>query len=335
MAMKYHPDKNPGDKSAEDHFKEAARAYEVLSDPEKRSRYDRFGEAGVNGHAGQGFADVDDIFSAFGDIFGDFFGGGGQRTRQGHRPRRGADLRYVLEIELIDVVNGVEKPIEFKGEQSCEHCSGSGAEPGTEPETCPSCEGAGQVIRRQGFFQMSTPCPQCHGQGKIIRVPCKDCHGKGRTLIKRKLNVAIPAGVDNGNQLRLAGEGEEGFLGGPTGDLYVEVQIKSHKNFERHGTDLLSSLEVSYLQALLGADVEVPTLEGKETLAVSAGTNSGDLTRLKSKGLPSLKSSHRGDILYQVEVKIPKKLKKEEEKLLREIADLRGEAVRKAKKGFF
>ncbi len=335
MAMKYHPDKNPGNKEAEDKFKEAARAYEVLSNPEKRSRYDRFGEAGVNGPGGgAGFGDVDDIFSAFGDIFGDFFGGG-QRTR-GNRARRGSDLKYVVEVDYLEVLKGTEKDISFKINQDCQPCNGSGAEPGSTAETCPTCRGAGQVIRQQGFFQMATTCNQCGGTGQIIRVPCRKCHGKGKSLKEKKLKVNIPAGVDHGNQLRLSGEGETGSLGGGPGDLYVEIHLETNNDFEREGQHLIGKLRISYLHALLGATLEVKTLESPKELEIPAGASSGQLIRLEGEGLPSLRSTRRGDLVYALEIDFPKKLKKEEEKLLRDIAELKEEkGIKPPKKGFF
>ncbi len=337
LAMKFHPDKNPGDQEAEDKFKEAAEAYEVLSNSEKRVKYDRFGHSAPGGFGGgQGFHDVGDIFSAFGDIFGDFFGGtagGGRGRRNG--PRRGADLRYYLDIDLTDVLSGIKKQIEFDAESSCNKCSGSGAKPGTSPTTCNTCGGAGQVIRQQGFFQMASTCHSCKGQGQVITDPCVSCHGSGREKIHKKLMVNVPAGVDTGTQLRLTDEGEGGFKGGPAGDLYVEVRVKKHKVFERQAQTLFAKLEVTYIQALLGAEISVDTLEGTEKLKVPKGTNSGVLLKLETEGLPSIRSSRRGDIVYEVDVKIPKKLAKKEEELLREIASLKNEEVAENTKGIF
>ena len=335
LAMKYHPDKNPDNKDAENKFKEAARAYEVLGNPEKRSRYDRFGESGVDGYGhSAGFGDVNDIFSAFGDIFGDFFGGG-QRRQSRNRPRRGADLRYVLEVDLKEVLSGTKKEIGFDCEQTCEACSGSGAEEGTQVETCGTCGGQGQVVRQQGFFHMQTTCPTCSGQGTVIKNPCKVCRGSGRELIHRTLEIDVPAGIDNGTQLRLTGEGEAGHLGGPAGDLYVELSVKPHKDYYREGNDLISHLNMSYTEALLGTSIEVETLEGKETVDVPRGTATGEKLLLKGHGVPSLRGGPRGHLVYQVEVEFPQKLKKREEELLREIAELRGETVKKGGKGFW
>ncbi|MCB9026091.1 MAG: molecular chaperone DnaJ [Bdellovibrionaceae bacterium] len=335
-AMKFHPDKNPGNKEAEDQFKEAARAYEVLSDPDKRSRYDRYGEAGVNGGpSGHNFTNVEDIFSAFGDVFGDFFGGGFSQQQRNSRPRRGADLRYVQEIELKEVITGCEKVVEFKVEQSCSICKGTGAEKGTEPEICPNCEGSGQVVRRQGFFQMATPCQQCHGRGKIVRVPCLQCHGEGRELTNKKIKVSIPPGVDDGNQLRLAGEGEGGQLGGPAGDLYVELTIKPDKKIQRFGKDLFRELEISYLQAILGTTTHLEHFDEKLEIAVPKGSQFGDEVRIKGGGVPGLRSNNRGELILKLKVNTPKKVSKKEVELLAQLAEITGDNINKQKKGLF
>lgn len=341
MAMKYHPDQNPDDKEAENKFKEAAQAYEVLRDADKRARYDRFGHAGVNGGGGfgggaGGFHDVGDIFDAFGDIFGDFFGGGSRRgPRQRNRPRRGSDLRYYLEIDLEDVINGTKNEIDFDIEAPCDVCEGSGAKPGSGPEACGTCHGQGQVIRQQGFFQMATPCPTCAGSGEVIKDPCEKCKGQGRVPTHKKLRVNVPPGVDNGTQLRLSGEGEEGFRGGGAGDLYVEIRVRPHKTFRRQGDHLIARQEISYLQALLGSEIEVETLRGPQTLSIPRGTSTGDVLKIEDQGVPSIRSGRPGDLLFEVGVKMPKKLSKKEEKLLREIAEEKGEAVSPEKSGFF
>ena len=336
LAIKYHPDQNPGNQEAEEKFKEAAQAYEVLSNEEKRSRYDRFGHAGVNGNSGgAGFHDASDIFSAFGDIFGDFFGGGGQRRgSRSSRARRGSDLRYYLDVELSDVLNGGEREISFDSEQSCETCSGSGAKVGTSPKTCTTCGGAGQVVRQQGFFQMATPCGDCRGQGTVISDPCEDCSGRGRVLGHKKLNIKIPPGVDNGTQLRLSNEGEGGFLGGTPGDLFVEIRVHEHARFARRDQHLAAKQEISYLQALLGAEIEFETLDGVATVEIPKGSQASDIVRLTEKGVPSLRTGRRGDLHIELDVVIPKKLTKEEEQLLREIAELKGDKVSESK-GFF
>lgn len=341
LAMQYHPDKNPGNKEAEDKFKECARAYEVLSNKDMKARYDRFGHQGVDGSAGMRggphFQDVGDIFEAFGDIFGDFFGqGGGQRRRQSRTgPARGADLRYVMEINLKDVIDGIQNPIEFECEDTCQDCHGTGAEKGSKSETCPACHGAGQVVRSQGFFQMATTCSQCRGQGQIIKNPCKTCRGSGRTIVKRKLLVKVPPGVDTGTQLRLTGEGESGVRGGPAGDLFVELRVKPDPRFERDGEDLYAQLEISYIQALLGGDIEVETLRGPKTVHIPKVAQYAQQVRLSREGLPSLRSARIGDLIYVLKIVMPKKLTKDEEKLLRQIAQIKGQAVEQESSGFF
>lgn len=340
LAMQFHPDKNPGDKEAEEKFKEAAGAYEVLSDPQKRSQYDRFGHNAFGGGrgAGAGFQDVDDIFSHFGDIFGDFFGGGmaGGRQRRGrNEPRRGADLRYVTEITLKDVISGLEKEIEFDTEKNCDDCRGSGAEKGSQSTSCDTCGGSGQIVRQQGFFAMASTCPSCQGQGTVIKSPCKACRGKGRKAEHRKIRLNIPPGVDNGTRLRVATEGEGGYLGGPPGDLYVEIRVRPHNLFERHEDDLVGELNLSYLQMLLGAQVEVPTVTGVASLDVPRCTQPSDRLKLSGEGLPSLRGNRRGDIYFHVNVKLPEKLGKDEEKFLREIAKVQGLKVSAEGGGFF
>lgn len=339
LAMQYHPDKNPGNKEAEDKFKEAASAYEILSNPQKRQQYDTYGHRAFQGGGGfgsaGGFTDINDIFESFGDIFGDFFGGQQQRQGQRSNNRRGSDLRYLLEVKLEDVLEGTEKEISFETEDNCKPCAGTGADPKYGVETCGTCGGRGQVVRSQGFFQMATTCPTCRGNGKKIKKPCASCNGQGRVVAKRKLNVKVPAGVDNGTRLRVTGEGEGGYGTGPQGDLYVEVRIANHSTFEREGQNLFSEVKISYSQAILGTEVEVKTLEGKETLRVPHGTQSGVQLELSKKGLPSLRSPARGHIFYEVKIEIPKKLSPEEEQKLREIAELRGEKVSDKKKDFF
>jgi molecular chaperone DnaJ len=340
LAMQFHPDKNPGSKEAEEKFKEAATAYEILGNPEKRARYDRFGHAAFAQGGGRGFHDVEDVFSSFSDIFGDFFGNmggrpGGRRGRSNTGPARGNDLRYICEISLKEVMSGLERDIEFDTEQSCEECKGSGSAKGSETETCTNCGGAGQVISQQGFFAVATTCSACQGSGKIIRNPCQTCKGRGRTRVSKKIRVNIPAGVDNGTQLRVSGEGEGGHRSGPPGDLYVEVRVADHEHFERHGLDLLTRVEVSYIQALLGAEIEVETVTGKEKITLPPGTGNGERIRLEKHGVPSLRGSGRGSLYYEITVEFPEKMSKEEEKLLREIAKLRGEEVLPPKKGLF
>ncbi len=340
LAMKYHPDRNPGDKAAEDKFKEAAEAYDVLSHEEKRARYDRFGHAGVNGGFGgfgggagpQGFHDINDIFSAFGDIFSDLFGpnmgGPGRSTGRGRtRARRGADLRYRLEVDLKDVIAGAQREIQFETDEACKTCSGSGAKPGTSATTCLTCGGNGQVIRQQGFFTMATTCPTCRGEGVMVKDPCPDCKGRGRNPVKRKLSIQVPPGVETGTQLRLTGEGEAGMHGGPAGDLYVELSVKDDNRFERDGQTLHGEVTISYLQALLGSEVEVDTVTGRAKIAVHPGSHDGTEVHLQGEGVPSLRSGRRGDLVYHLKVEFPKKLTKKEDELLREIAREKGVEV--------
>lgn len=336
LAMQFHPDKNPGNKEAEEKFKECAGAYEILSNQDKRAQYDRFGHAAfANGRGGGGFSDAEDIFSHFGDIFGDLFGGGGRQSQRRSRnePRRGADLRYLTEIELKDVISGLEREIEFDTEENCKSCNGSGAEKGSDVQTCPTCHGQGQVVRSQGFFQMATTCPQCHGEGRIVKTPCKPCKGQGRVKSHRKIRMSVPPGVDNGTRLRVTGEGEGGYRGGPAGDLYVEIRVKEHELFERRGDDLFGQLHVPYVQMMLGAQVAAPTVTGEEKLEVPKGTHDGDTVKIAGQGLPSLRGSRRGDIYFQVNVDFPEKITKEEEKLLREIAKLRNLEVKSESSG--
>jgi molecular chaperone DnaJ len=340
MAMQFHPDKNPGNKEAEEKFKEAAAAYEVLSDSEKRSRYDRFGHQAFSGGGGggqHGFHDVEDIFAQFGDIFGDFFGmsSGGKRRRDPNQPRKGADLRYVMEISLENVVQGIEKEIEYDCDESCKDCHGSGSEKGSSVETCSTCGGHGQVVRAQGFFQMASTCPTCHGQGKVIKHKCRGCKGSGRTSKHRKIRVTIPAGVDSGTRLRVSSEGEGGHRGGPSGDLYVEIQVRDDERFERRDNDLISELKVSYIKAILGGEFEVDTVTGKETLMVPKASQVGDLIKLTGHGIPTLRGGRRGDIYYQINIDIPKKLDSEEEKLLKKIAEIRNEKASASGAGLF
>jgi molecular chaperone DnaJ len=338
LALKYHPDRNPGDKKAEERFKEAAEAYEVLHDKQKRQIYDQFGHAGLAGQGFHGFGDVGDIFSAFGDIFGDLFGFGdvfGMGRRGRSAARRGADLRYDLEISLKDAAFGTKVSIDVSRSEPCSACAGSGAEPGTSPKACSTCGGRGEVTRSQGFFSISTTCPRCHGEGSFIEQPCKKCKGIGQVAKKQKLEVTIPAGVDDASRLRLRGEGEAGQKGGPAGDLYVFIRITPHPFFNRHGDDLLYIAPVSFTQAALGATIEVPTLEGKTDLVVPRGTSGGTVFKLKGMGINHLHGRGRGDQLVQVDVQVPTQLTPEQEELLREYAKLSGENVADKKEGFF
>lgn len=321
MALKYHPDRNPNNREAEEKFKEASEAYEVLSDPEKRQIYDQYGHEGLKGTGFTGFRGFEDIFSSFGDIFGDFFGFGA-RPRSG--PIRGDDLRYDLEISFEDAAFGKEVELEIPRTVKCEKCGGSGAKPGTHPITCPACGGRGQVTRSQGFFSISTTCPTCQGTGIIIPEPCPACQGTGRIKQKRKVSLKIPAGVDTGSRLRLRGEGEAGERGGPSGDLYVVIHVARHELFEREGDNIYCKVPIPFTTAALGGKIEVPTLEGSEFIQIKRGTQSGEIFQLKGKGFPRLRGYGRGDEIIQVTISVPKKLTKRQEELLNEFAALEG-----------
>ncbi|HOD35278.1 MAG TPA: molecular chaperone DnaJ [Syntrophales bacterium] len=325
LALKYHPDRNPGNKEAEEKFKEAAEAYEVLRDPEKRGIYDRYGHEGLDGTGFRGFSGFEDIFSSFGDIFEDIFGFTGRGGRTRTAVRQGADLRYDLRISFMEAVLGKSMEVEIEKLEKCRDCGGSGASSGTRPEVCTRCAGRGQVTQSSGFFTISSTCPQCRGQGQIIRNPCKGCLGTGKAKVKKKIEVKIPPGVDSGSRLRLRGEGEEGELGGPSGDLYIFIHVTPHEFFERDGDDILCQVPISISQAALGGSIEVRTLEGTETVKIPKGTQSGKVLRLKSKGVQHLKGFGRGDQIIQLVVKVPVNLTKRQEEILREFAKLSGE----------
>lgn len=325
LALKYHPDRNPGDKAAEEAFKEAAEAYAVLADAQKRSMYDRFGHAGVSGAAGGGggfdptiFADFSDIFSGLGDVFGfgDIFGG---RRRRGG-PQRGADLRYDLEITFEESATGTETTIQIPREETCETCSGSGAAPGTKPETCAQCRGAGQLRYQQGFLTVARPCPNCRGTGRTIAKVCHTCRGAGRVGKERKLTVKIPAGIATGQRLRLYGEGEHGTAGGPPGDLYVVVHVQEHPFFQRDGDDLYCEMPIQFPTLALGGSIRVPTLNGQEELTIPAGTQPGARFRIRGKGMPNVSGRGHGDLHVIARVAVPKKLTREQKHLLEELA---------------
>jgi molecular chaperone DnaJ len=343
IALKYHPDKNPGDKEAEEIFKEAAEAYEVLSDKEKRAQYDKYGHAGVGSGASH-FGSVEDIFSAFGDIFGgrggsifeqifEGFAGGprGQRAQRG----RGAHLKVDLEITLQDVADGVKKTITIQRSETCDDCRGTGAQAGTSPKRCGQCGGRGFVAVQQGFFAMRSTCPNCRGTGEIIERPCRSCGGTGRVPKEREVAVTIPPGVDDGMQLRLSGEGEAGPHGGARGDLYVEVHVKEHPLFRRSGEDVLLELPIGFAQATLGAEIEVPTLKGKSKLTVPKGTQSGTMLRMRGQGLPRLDGYGVGHQLVRVMVEVPTKLTAEQDELLRKYATLEQKNVGAKQKSFW
>lgn len=318
VAMKFHPDRNPDDKEAEDKFKEANEAYEVLSDAQKRAAYDQYGHRGVEGMAGgggggQGFGNFSDIF---GDVFGDIFGGGGGRGRSG--PSRGSDLRYTLDLDLESAVKGTTVKIKVPTLVACEPCDGSGAKKGTKASTCTTCGGVGQVRMQQGFFSVQQTCPNCRGRGTIITDPCTSCHGQGRIEETRTLSVKVPAGVDTGDRIRLAGEGEAGEAGGPAGDLYVQVHVKEHSIFERDGRNLYCEVPISFVDAALGGELEVPTLDGRVKLKVPAETQTGKMFRLRGKGVVPVRGGSPGDLMCKVVVETPVNLSNKQKELLKE-----------------
>ncbi|MBM4027153.1 MAG: molecular chaperone DnaJ [Planctomycetes bacterium] len=341
MAIKYHPDKNPGNKEAEAKFKECAEAYEVLSDPEKRKQYDQYGHEGLRGTGMHDFSrmNVEDIFSMFGfeDFFGNVFGGGGGRrggVRRGG-PARGYDLETGVELTLEDVAHGTEKTIEFTRQDRCQECKGSGAAPGTQPVRCPLCGGSGQVAKGGGFFQMVSTCPQCQGTGRVVKNPCPTCRGSGRVPKKRTVTIKVPPGVHEGQGIRVAGEGEPGRDGGPSGDLYVYVRIKPHEFLERDGNDLVAVVPISFTQAALGATIDVPSLEGTRQLKIPPGTQYGSLFRIRGQGLPDVRTGRTGDEIVQVTIETPGNLNARQEELLREFARTENRNVSPKSSSFF
>jgi molecular chaperone DnaJ len=322
LAMKYHPDRNPDNAEAEEQFKEAREAYDILSDSQKRAAYDQFGHAGVDPSAGMGggagFGGGASFSDIFGDVFGDIFGGGGA-GRGGPRVYRGADLRYNLELSLEEAVKGTTVNIKIPSHELCDECGGSGAKKGTEPTTCTTCGGAGQVRMQQGFFSLQQTCPHCHGTGKMISDPCGKCHGTGHTEKTKTLSVKVPAGVDNGDRIRLSGEGELGENGGPPGDLYVHMHVREHPIFQRDGSDLFCEVPVSMVTAAMGGELEVPTLEGRVKLKIPEATQTGKLFRLRGKGVKSVRSNMTGDLLCKVVVETPVNLTKKQKELLKEL----------------
>lgn len=342
LAMEHHPDRNAGCTDAEARFKELNEAYSILSDPQKRAAYDRFGHAGVNGSAGggqgAGFGDIHDIFNeVFGDAFGDMFGG---RRQSG--PQRGQDLRYDLEITLEQAYSSAEVEITVPSSIACESCEGSGAKPGTSPAVCPGCGGAGRVRAAQGFFSIERTCPRCGGQGRVVSDPCRDCHGMGHVRRDRTLQVRIPAGVDDGARIRLAGEGDAGARGGPRGDLYIFLSVKPHELFERDGLDLHCVAPVPMCAAVLGGEIEVPCLlnEGeddaqcRQKVKIPEGAQTGRTVRLKGKGMPSLRSRERGDLVVELYVETPTKLTPRQKELMRELAESCGDSHHPRAAGF-
>lgn len=320
LAMKYHPDRNPDNPKAEEQFKEAKEAYEMLSDDQKRAAYDQYGHAGVEQGAGAGGFGGAGFGDAFGDIFGDIFGGGRQGGGQRNNVYRGADLRYNMEISLEDAAKGTETKIRIPVQAACQTCKGTGAKAGKSPVTCTTCNGHGQVRMQQGFFSVQQTCPKCHGSGKIIKDEdkCGTCHGAGREKINKTLSVKIPAGVDEGDRIRLTGEGEAGVNGGPTGDLYVVVHLKQHEIFQRDGGNLHCEMPISFSTAALGGEIEVPTLGGSAKMKIPAETQTGGVFRLKGKGIKPLRQSENGDLMVHVVVETPVKLTEKQKDLLRE-----------------
>lgn len=320
LAMKYHPDRNQGDKESEDRFKEIKEAYEILTDAQKKAAYDQYGHAafeqGGMGGAG-GFGGGADFSDIFGDVFGDIFGGG----RRSQRASRGADLRYTMELTLEEAVRGVTKEIKVPTMVACDVCDGSGAKAGTKATTCPTCHGAGQVQMRQGFFAVQQTCPTCHGRGQIIQDPCNKCHGEGRVQKTKTLSVKIPAGVDTGDRIRLSGEGEAGEFGAPAGDLYVQVHVKDHPIFKREDNNLYCEVPISFTMAALGGEVEVPTLDGRVNLKIPAETQTGRMFRMRGKGVKSVRGGAVGDLMCRVVVETPVKLSDRQKELLKELEE--------------
>ena len=339
LAMKYHPDKNPGDKEAEAKFNACAEAYEVLSDQQKRQQYDQYGHEGLRGSGMHDFSrmNVEDIFSMFGfdDVFGGIFGGGGRRRGGRGGPAKGYDLETGVEMTLEEIARGTEKTIEFTRQDACTGCAGSGAAKGSQPAKCPSCGGSGQVARGGGFFQMVSTCPQCKGAGQVISKPCSDCKGSGRVPKKRTVSIKIPAGVHEGQGIRVAGEGEPGQGGGPSGDLYCYVRVSQHEYLQRDGNDLVAIVPISFTQATLGATIDVPSLDCTKRLRIPAGTQYGSVFRIKGQGLPDLRSKRTGDQLVQVTIETPCKLNAKQEECLREFAKSENKSVSPKSTGFF
>ena len=345
VAKQFHPDVNQEDKTAESKFKEANEAYEVLSDPQKKARYDQYGHAGVDpngfGGAGGGFGDFD--FGGIGDIFESFFGGssgfGGRSSRTRNGPQKGSDLKYSMEISFEEAAFGIEREISINRMEACITCGGSGSKPGSNASTCQHCGGSGQVQVKQstpfGQFVNVKTCDVCRGEGKVITNPCGTCNGKGKVKKNVKIKLSVPAGIDDGQTISLRGEGEPGTKGGPSGDLYVTVRVRQHAIFKRQGNDVICEMPITFVQAALGAELEVPTLDGKVRYTIPEGTQTGSVFRLKSKGIPFLRGNGRGDQYIKVEIDVPKKLNEKQKAILKEFADISGDDVHDQRKGFF
>lgn len=341
LAKQYHPDMNPGDKDAEAKFKEINEAYAVLSDPQKRKQYDMYGHSGVDGTGFEGFSGFGGFDFGFEDIFDTFFGGSpfGRTTRRKAGPRRGNDLKYSVEISFVEAAFGTTKEISVTRMQLCHVCGGSGSKPGTKPETCRHCNGTGQIrhVQVTPFGQMVNmrTCEYCHGEGTVITSPCSECHGTGRVQKTSKISIKIPAGIDNGQTISLRGEGEPGINGGPPGDLYVNIRVKPHPIFKREGYDVICEIPVTFTQAALGAELEIPTLEGTIKYTIPEGTQTGTVFRLKNKGIKHLRSNSKGDQLVKVNVEVPTKLSEKQKELLRQFAEISGDEVFQQRKTFF
>ena len=344
LAIKYHPDRNPGDDAAIESFKEAAEAFDVLSDVEKRARYDRFGHQGVQagaGGRGQGFGDINDIFDVFGDMFEGFGLGGGRRGKRGgggggSRATQGDSLKTRITIDLLEAAKGCSRTVDIPRREVCKTCKGSGAKAGSKAINCDYCGGHGQIVQSQGFFRVQTVCPACRGEGKVVRDKCAGCSGAGKVPETVKLDVKIPPGVDTGMTLSLRGEGEAGLNGGPRGDLYVEVNVTDHPLFERDGQDLICDVPITYTQAVLGADIDIPSLDGKRKHHIYPGTQPGEIVRLRGAGMPDPRGgTSKGDLLLRILVDVPKKVSAEQEVLLRELAELEHANVSVRRSSFF
>ncbi len=342
LALKYHPDRNKGDSGAANKFKEASEAYEVLNDSEKRRIYDQFGHEGLDrGGYQRGFASFEDIFSMFGDIFGggsffdDFFGQGTSRRGSRTRPSRGASLKCEVQISLSDAFTGVDKTIDLNRKEICNNCNGTGAAPGTSVAVCSTCRGAGQVQQSQGFFALRTVCPTCSGAGEVVEKPCTYCRGTGRSPKKRRITVHVPAGVHDGTQMRVSGEGEPGYNSGPRGDLYCIIRVRSHPLFDRDGDNLICEVPISFSQAALGTEIDVPTISGTASLKIPTGTQTGKIFRLKKLGMPDVYGRGKGDLLVRVKIEVPHKLTARQKELLKEFAATEEKNVTPERKSFF
>jgi len=342
LALKFHPDRNPDDENAINFFKEAAEAFAVLSDADKRARYDRLGHAGVRGAGGgAGFQDVNDIFGAFGDLFEgfgvQFGGGGGSRAGRRSGASRGESLQTKIRIDLTEAFSGCKRELRISRHEACDICQGSGCKPGTSPMKCSTCGGQGQVIQSQGFFKFQTTCPACRGRGTVVKNSCPSCNGQGRLLKEVTREISIPAGIDAGMQMCLRGEGEAGLNGGPRGDLFVDVDVKKHPLFQREGQDLMYRLPITFGQAALGAEIEIPTLKGPESLKIKPGTQPGEVNRLRGLGMPDPRGGNgrTGDLLVEIQVEVPRRLSAEQEELLRKLSELDHKDVMPQSKSFF